>query len=104
MFARLGWQHDAAAVDYDGAVSGGLAVCGRAWGREHDAIGLGLAWLDGGNGQYRSARIGELFAAFALGDGMTLTGDVQYADENIAANAGPSPRAWTFGIRMTLDF
>ncbi|MGI9569939.1 MAG: carbohydrate porin, partial [Desulfobulbia bacterium] len=49
LFARFGWQKDDAAIDYGSFYSGGLDIKGSAWGGTGDNIGIGYAYLTGGN-------------------------------------------------------
>ena len=77
-FLRLGWQREDTAVDVKTVDSGGLDFKGAAWGREGDNIGIGYAYLDGGNLKNARSEAVEAYYRLALNDFLALTGDVQY--------------------------
>ena len=56
VFLRLGWQAQDAAVDFQAVYSGGFDFKGAAWGREADNIGIGFAYLNGGNSGHPAHR------------------------------------------------
>jgi hypothetical protein len=60
-FARFGWQTDDAAVDYKAAYTGGLNITGNGWGRVDDNIGLGYAYLQGGNTGLDKSQVAEAY-------------------------------------------
>ncbi len=102
VFARVGWQDDAASVTHDLAVSGGLALDGASWGRPGDTAGFGYAWLDGANAGVEQTRIAEAYVRFAVTANAALTLDVQHVDEE-RVNA-PDPSGWIAGVRTSLAF
>jgi Carbohydrate-selective porin, OprB family len=105
-FLRLGWQNDAAAMDYTALYSGGLNFNGSGWGREADNIGLGYAYLEGGNLGLDHTQVIEAYYRFGINDYLAFTADVQYmADDRI--EVGPiqeDPQGWILGVRLTAQF
>jgi len=101
-FLRIGWQTDDAAVDYVAIYSGGLDIRGSAWGRSNDNIGLGYAYLDGGNTGIVSTYLAEAYYRWQLGKVLGLTADIQYEkDDNVV---GADPSGLVMGFRMTAEF
>ena len=99
---RFGWQDDKAAVDCKSIYSGGLNISGNLWGRERDNIGIGYAYLVGGNLDVDHTDVFEVYGRFALNDIFAVTGDVQYMKDSM--EEGDSPKGWIFGLRMTAEF
>ena len=102
MFVRVGWQDEAAAVEYDAIYSGGIDLAGRLWGRERDNLGIGLAYLSGGNNGLEESRVGEVYYRLAINGVLAITGDVQYLEDNWRNDKGPS--GYVFGARATVEF
>lgn len=101
-FLRIGWQTEDAAVDYAAIYSGGVDIKGSAWGRSDDNIGLGYAYLSGGNNGIASTQIAEAYYRWQSGEVFGLTADIQYLkDDNII---GPDPTGFVMGLRMTAEF
>jgi hypothetical protein len=101
-FLRFGWQDDAAAVDYDALYSGGIDLSGRAWGRANDNIGLGYAYLDGGNLDLHHIHVTEFYYCFVVNDFLALTADIQYMKDEHKEEK--SPKGWILGLRATAEF
>ena len=101
-FLRLGWQNDDAAVDFKAVYSGGLNISGALWRRPQDNIGLGYAYLDGGNTGINHTHVFEFYVRIILNDYVAFTADVQYMDEDI--QGGNGPRGWLPGFRITAEF
>ena len=99
---RLGWQDDAALVDYEMLFSGGIDISGKLWGREEDNIGIGYAYLDGGNAGIDSSQVAEAYARFVLNDYFALTLDLQYMKDEI--DYGDDPEGFIGGLRMIAEF
>lgn len=99
---RFGWQDDDAAVDFDALYSGGLDISGRAWGRGEDNIGLGYAYLNGGNLDVDKTQVAEAYYRFVLNDYFALTADVQHMKDDF--KEGDSPKGWIFGLRAAAEF
>jgi porin len=101
-FLRIGWQTQDSEVLFRSVASGGVEIKGRLFGRDRDRIGLGLAYLDGGNSIAESTVAVEGYYAFAVNDWFIASLDIQYMrDRN---REGPSPRGWILGIRTTAQF
>jgi porin len=105
-FLRLSWQEEDAAVDYKALYSGGLDFNGRAWGRDGDNIGIGYAYLDGGNGDIDHSQVFEAYYRAALNEYFAITADVQYMsdDRDQVAPGQEDPQGWIFGLRLTAAF
>jgi porin len=102
IFLQLGWQSDDAAVDFTAMYSGGLNVRGHLWGRPQDNLGIGYAYLDGGNTGIKRSHVFEAYVRTVLNDIFAITVDVQYIDETHQASSGP--QGWIPGIRVTAEF
>lgn len=101
-FLRLGWQDDAAAVDYRALYSGGLDISGSGWGRAADNIGVGYAWLDGANSGIAHTHVAEAYYRLALLDGLAVSADLQYMKD--AVDNGPGAEGFICGLRATAEF
>jgi porin len=99
---RFDWQSDDAALDYNTIYSGGIDIKGKAWGRNADNIGLGYAYLDGGNLDIDKSHVAEAYYRWQLDEVFGLTADVQYMQDDYKAGNGPS--GWIFGLRATAEF
>ncbi len=102
---RFGWGDDDAAVDATNLYSGGIDVGGSLWGRETDNIGLGAAFLDGGNTGVDSITVAEFYYRWVVSEWLALNADLQYQDnayEN--AEAGEDIDAWTWGLMAVVEF
>jgi hypothetical protein len=103
LFARLGWQDDAAAVDHDVLVSLGVSINGAVWGRAQDEIGVGLAHLGGAAGSSLDAtRAAEAYVKFGVTEWANLTFDLQYVEDDVEAEA--DRQAVIYGTRLNLFF
>lgn len=105
-FLRLAWQQEDAAVDYKALYSGGLDFRGSGWGREEDNIGIGYAYLDGGNLDVDRSHVAEVYYRAVLNEYVALTADVQYMKDDLI-EADPrqeDPDGWIFGLRLTAEF
>ncbi len=89
LFLRMGWQADDAAVDFRAVYSGGLDLQGAAWGRDGDNIGIGYAYVDGGNLEHAHSQAVETYSRLAINDYLALTADVQYLEQRRL----PGPRS-----------
>ncbi len=105
VFSRLSWGNDDPARAFDRYASAGFAFNGSSWGREHDVVGVGLGYLDGGNTFYDDAIVGEIYGSVELVDTIVLTADAQYVDENVIAGAPQrGVDGWILGLRVTMTF
>lgn len=101
-FLRLAWQQDDAAVDYEALYSGGLNFKGSAWGREDDNVGLGYAYLKGGNLDLDRTHVVEAYYRFGLSEHLALTADVQYLRDEY--DDGSEVKGWVIGMRAVAAF
>lgn len=101
-WVRFGGQTDKAAVDYKAIYSGGIDIKGGAWGRNGDNIGLGLAYLNGGNLDIDRSRVAEAYYRWQIAERLGLTADIQYQKDDY--KTGHGPRAWTFSLRIVAEF
>jgi len=99
---RFGWQTDDAAVDYNAIYSGGVDIKGTAWGREDDNIGVGYAFVNGGNQDIDKSQVAEAYYRWQLGEVFGLTADIQYQQDDNKVASGPD--GLMFGIRATAEF
>lgn len=99
---RFGWVDDAALVNYETLLSGGIDISGKLWGREEDNIGIGYAYLDGGNTDIVSSQVAEAYVRFVLNEYFALTLDAQYMNDKIDNENDPS--GFIGGLRMTAEF
>ena len=100
---RFGWQLDDEAAHFcKDLYSGGLNIAGNLWGREDDNIGIGYAYLGGGNLDVDHTDVFEVYGRFALNDIFAITGDIQYMKDSL--KKGDSPKGWIFGVRLTAEF
>jgi hypothetical protein len=100
-FVRIGWQQDDAEVDFDAQYSGGLNISGGLWKRPRDNIGIGYAYLSGGNGDVGDTRVVEVYARFKFGKYVALTTDLQYMDEETTTG---DLSGWIPGVRLVVEF
>jgi hypothetical protein len=101
---RFGWSDDKAIVDFKDLHSGGIDIRGKLWGREQDNIGIGYAYLSGGNQDIDRTQVVEGYVRFALTAIFALTLDVQYMDDKHKKGAGDDVDGWITGIRLTAQF
>ncbi len=101
-FLRFGWQTDKAAVEYNSIYSGGLDIKGNAWGRNGDNIGVGYAYLNGGNLNIQRSQVAEAYYRWQLGEVFALTADIQYQHDEYKTATGP--RGWILGLRAAAEF
>ncbi|MCF8128719.1 MAG: carbohydrate porin [Deltaproteobacteria bacterium] len=99
---RFGWQDDDAAIVYNDIYSGGLNISGRLWHREGDNVGIGYAYVGGGNQGLNYTDVFEVYGRIAVTSIFAVTGDVQYMKDAMAK--GESPEGWIFGLRVTAEF
>jgi hypothetical protein len=101
-FLRFGWQDDGAAVNYESIWSGGIDIKGNLWHRDQDNIGLGYAWLDGGNQDIRQSQAAEAYYRFVINTHLALSADVQYMKD--ALRDQQNPRGVIYALRLTAEF
>lgn len=101
---RFGWQSDDAAVDYDAIYSGGVNINGGGWGRADDNIGIGYAYLNGGNLDIDKSQVAEAYYRFVLNEFFALTADLQYMKDDHKGSGTDSPKGWILGLRAAAEF
>lgn len=102
VWTRLGWQDDEATINYKSLISAGLDIRGNAWSRDQDNIGLGAAYLEGGNSAIQESNVIELYYRLALNDVAALTLDFQYIYESL--EDGAEPKGIISGLRFSAVF
>jgi hypothetical protein len=101
---RFGWSDDKAIIDFKDLYAGGIDISGKLWGREEDNIGIGYAYLRGGNQDIDSTQVAEGYVRFAVTETLALTLDVQYMDDRLKKGAGGDVDGWITGIRLAAQF
>ena len=101
-FLRIGWQDDSAAVNYAAIWSGGIDINGSPWKRADDNIGLGYAYLDGGNLDIRQSQVTEAYYRFVINSYMALSADIQYMKDELRNQQNPA--GFIYGLRLTAEF
>jgi porin len=99
---RIGRQDDSAAIDFESLYYGGINISGKLWAREHDNIGIGSAYLDGGNKNIDNSKVAEVYYRFVLNDIFAATLDVQYMRDKL--NGSESLDGFIYGLRITAEF
>ncbi|MGD9039102.1 MAG: carbohydrate porin [Desulfobacteraceae bacterium] len=102
LWIRFGWQDDKAAVNFVSIYSGGIDIKGKLWGREEDNVGIGYAFLGGGNQDVDETHVAEVYVRFVLHRYFALTLDVQYMRDGL--KSGEGPKGFIYGIRMAAHF
>ena len=97
-FLRFGWQDDKAAINYNVLYSGGVNISGKAWGRADDNVGLGYAYLNGGNQDVDRTQVVEAYVRIQLIEFAQLTLDFQYMQDDLRDGGGP--KGLICGIRL----
>jgi hypothetical protein len=105
-FLRFTWQEEDAAVDYKSLYSGGLNFSGSGWGRDEDNIGIGYAYLEGGNQSVENSQVFEAYYRAMLNEYAAITADVQYMKDDLIEEdpRQENPEGWIFGLRLTAEF
>lgn len=101
-FMRLAWQDENAAVDFGALYSGGVNISGKAWHRPRDNMGVGYAYVLGGNTGIDRIQVLEVYARLVPKRHFAVTLDLQYMDEALDASDGPI--GWIPGVRLTANF
>lgn len=77
-FLRLGIQNDDAAIAWEKLYLGGVNISGGIWGRQQDNIGIGVAYLDGGNTDLDNSLVCEGYVRFVLNEMFAATADFRF--------------------------
>ncbi len=99
---RIGTQADDAAVDHDTLYAAGIDIHGSTWGRVNDNIGIGVAQLDGGNGNIDRTQLIETYYRMQCNEMLGLTADVQYQKDDYRVSQGPD--GWIISLRAVAEF
>jgi hypothetical protein len=103
IFARMGWQSDAAIIEHEAAYSGGININGNLWGRENDEIGMGYAYLTGANqSNIDHTNAFETYVRFKISKFSDVSPDIQYIDDIL--NHGDSRKGIIYGVRVNAYF
>jgi len=103
VFARAGWQDDAAVIDHQSLYSGGVNINGKLWGREDDAIGIGYAYLVGADdSDIDNTNALESYIKFQLSKYNDVSLDVQYIDDNMKHDE--DRKGFIYGLRANAYF
>ncbi len=102
VWGRIGFSNNDAAQDYYALYSGGVNIVGSPWGRADDNIGIGYAYLDGGNQNLTFTQVAEAYYRFVFNDYLALTADVQYMHDKV--RDGQSPKGVILGLRAVTEF
>ncbi len=102
VWGRFAWQNNDTAATYYALYSGGVNIVGSPWGRADDNIGIGYAYLDGGNQNLTFTQVAEAYYRFVFNDYLALTADVQYMHDKV--RDGQSPKGVILGLRAVTEF
>lgn len=92
----------------DRALTLGLELDGRRWGRSADGLGLATAWLHAAQSWRQAQASGareqvcELFYRYQLNDKVQITPDLQWIRQPLAQAGSPSIRVWGVRARVGL--
>ena len=104
LFLRMDWQAENAALDFRAVYSGGLDLQGAAWGRDGDNIGIGYAYVDGGNLEHAHSQAVETYYRLAINDYLALTADVQYLKDDYLDPRADDVEGWILSMRAVVEF
>lgn len=106
VFMRMGWQDESPMINYRSIYSGGVDIKGGAWGRHADNIGLGYAYLDGGNQALQRTQVAEAYYRFVFNSAFSMTADAQYMQDILRqdSNGEGGPEGFLFSVRAALFF
>ena len=98
---RFGWASDDAAVDWKSLYSGGINIMGHGWQRPDDTIGIGYAYLEGGNMGIDNSQVFETYYRFLVNEYIAAAADIQYMKDSMEEDGNTD--GWIFGIRLTAE-
>jgi porin len=104
LWIRFGWQADDAAVNHKAIYSGGVNIAGSLWKRADDNIGLGYAYLNGGNQGIDKSQVIEWYYRFVLNEYFAVTADVQYMKDDYRDDPDFNPKGFILGLRAAVEF
>ena len=93
-------------MDYKALYSGGINFSGKGWNRDEDNIGVGYAYLEGGNQSVENTQVFEAYYRAVLNEYAAITADIQYMKDDITNvdSRQENPEGWIFGMRLTAEF
>ena len=103
-FLRFGWQDDDPAVDYDALYSGDLNINVGLWNRTDDNVGIGFAYLDGGNLDVDKTYVFETYYRATLTDHLAITADAEYMKDDLENAEDDDPKSWILGCALLQNF
>lgn len=103
VWIRFGWSDDKVIINFQDLYSGGIDISGKLWGREQDNIGIGYAYLKGGNQDIDHTHVAEGYVRLALSEVFAMTFDLQFLDDNGKAGTD-DVNGWITGVRLTAEF
>jgi len=101
VWLRLGWAIDDAAIEWEELYSGGINLKGSKWQRPYDNIGIGYAYLEGGNTGIDNSQVFETYYRCGIEEYFSATADIQYMKDRMLQDG--STDGWIFGIRLTAE-
>jgi hypothetical protein len=103
IFARMGWQSDAAVIEHQTAYSGGININGKLWGRENDEMGMGYAYLIGADkSNIDHTNAFETYVRFQISKFSDISPDIQYIDDVL--RRGDNRKGVIYGVRVNAYF
>jgi len=103
VFARAGWQDDAAVIDHQSVYSGGVNINGKLWGREKDEIGLGYAHLIGADdSDIDKTNAIESYVKLQISKFSDISLDIQHIDDKLKHE--DDNKGFIYGLRMNAYF
>ena len=104
LWTRFGWQDDKAAINYEAIYSGGINIIGSLWNRDDDNIGIGYAYVEGGNLDIDKSQVFEIYYRLAFNEYFALTADVQYMKDDYRNDPTFNPNGIIAGLRAVAEF
>lgn len=102
---RFGFRpDDETLIYYKSLYSGGIDISGAWWGRGQDNIGLGYAYLNGGNAGIARTQVAEGYVRFGINEFLALTFDLQYMEDKYEVGTGDDVDGIIAGVRLAAEF
>lgn len=102
VFSRIGWRLDDQPINYRAIYSAGIDIRGFTWGQVLDNIGIGLVFLDGGNGRISNSRIAEGYYRMVINPYLSFTLDIQYMRDEYTQTA--DVEGSIYSLRATVNY
>jgi porin len=100
-WVRFGWANDDTAVKWQGLYSGGINIMGNLWERPDDNIGIGYAYLEGGNMGIDNSQVFETYYRYVFNDYLAASADIQYMKDSMELSGNTN--GWILGVRLTAE-